>query len=455
MDNYTVINEKIPIIGKYEVVVVGGGTAGCVAAIASAREGAKTLLVEKYGFLGGTSTASQVMPMMHVGIEGNPSCSIDKNIRTLLLNLGYGAKDSNGNDGWFNPEMLKFVLEEMLLERKVDILYDTEFIRSLVSNNEIEGIVVYNRSGLSVVSGKIIVDCTGDAIVAYSSGVPCFIGDEVNGKNQKMSLRFMIGNINLEKFRNFLIDIGQKNGLNYPFIETATVWGRNFPLEKVFGKGVEDGILEYEDGEYFQAFSIPGMDGVMSFNCPEIPDVYYSTNSEQISYSYEEGRKMIKRLFNFMKKYFPGFENSFILSVAPMIGIRESRRIKGKYILSTVDYNNKAKFDDAIAKTAYPIDIHGESNEQRQEMIQLKNGEYFEIPFRTLVPLNIENLLVAGRCISSTFTIQSSVRIQPTCRSTGEAAGIAAAYCVKENLSIKEIDGLIIRKKMKEYGSDV
>lgn len=136
-----------------------------------------------------------------------------------------------------------------------------------------------------------------------------------------------------------------------------------------------------------------------------------------------------------------------------MIGIRESGRIKGEYVLTIEDYNKRTKFNDGIAKTAYPVNIHGE--EESEEVIPLKYGEYFEIPFRTLIPQNIDGLLVAGRAISSTFTIQSSIRIQPTCRATGEAAGIAAAYFIKNNINLRSLNGEIIRKIMRDYDGDI
>ncbi|WKV09566.1 FAD-dependent oxidoreductase [Thermoanaerobacterium sp. CMT5567-10] len=454
MDYYIYKNNKIPILDeKYDVIIVGGGTAGSIAAIASAREGAKTLIIEKYGFLGGSSTAAQVTPMMHIKINGNPASSIDKEIRRRLINYGYGAKDSSGNDGWFNPEMMKFVLEEMLLEYNGSILYDTFFLDSIVEDYTIKGVLVHNKSGISAIFGKVIIDCTGDADVAFSAGVPCFIGDERTGKNQAISLRFMVGNIDLIKLQSFLKDLGQNWGLDYPLIETAMVWNSNFPLESVFKKGLDGKVINYEDGVYFQAFSIPGMPGVMSFNCPEIPSIKDALNAKEISYSYQKGREMIQRLYKFLKKYIPGFEESYILSVAPMIGIRESRRIKGKYILNIDDYNKRSKFDDAIAKTAYPVDVHGMKTELK--ILPIQNNEYFEIPFRCLVPLNIKGLLVAGRCISSTFIAQSSIRIQPTCRATGEAAGIAAAYSIQKGIKVSKIEGREIRKIMRDYGYDI
>jgi hypothetical protein len=226
-------------------------------------------------------------------------------------------------------------------------------------------------------------------------------------------------------------------------------------LSKIFRKALEDKAIEYLDGKYFQAFSVPGMPGVMSFNCPEIPDIYDALNPASISKAMITGRTMIKRLHGFLKTYLPGFEESFLVSVAELPGIRESRRIKGKYILSEKDYRNRAKFNDAIARTAYPIDIHGLIDENKLGIQPMARGEYFEIPYRCMVTDSLDNLIVAGRCISSTFIAQSSIRIQPTCRTMGEAAGIAAAYCNKNRFRPNELAGSIVSNRMQQYLSQI
>ena len=191
------------------------------------------------------------------------------------------------------------------------------------------------------------------------------------------------------------------------------------------------------------------MPGVMSFNCPEVPDIYDSVDPAGRTGIAITGNQMIVRLFGYLKTEIPGFEDSFIMSVASMLGIRESRRIKGKYVLSETDYGNRAKFEDAIARTAYPIDVHGLQDKVKPEIKPFERGEYFEVPFRCLVPEKVANLLVAGRCISSTFLAQSSVRIQAICRATGEAAGIAAAYCTITGLDTNKLDGRLVRERMK------
>lgn len=434
---------------QYDVIVAGGGTAGCIAAIAAVMEGARTLLIEKNIFLGGTATGGQVTPMMSPGIPEEAELSyINKLVKKRLLEQQYGAADPCGNDGWFNPEMLKFTAEDIYMEQGGRLLYDTQIIDTIVENRTIKGLVIYNKGGLQAVKGKVIIDCSGDAVVAHSAGVPCLTGDDIMHQNQASSLRFMVGNVDIPGVLEHMKRIGEPMVLEYPFMEIASVWDSPKPLTGIFQKAVEDGVLTYDDGKYFQAFSVPGMPGVVSFNCPEIPGIYNTLDPDAITGIAVTGKKMISRLYTFLKKYIGGFENSYILSVASVPGIRESRRIKGKYVLTEEDYNNRAKFDDAIARTAYPVDIHGLIDEKKLDVRPFQKGEYFEIPLRCLVTGEIDNLLVGGRCISSSFVAQSSVRIQATCRATGEAAGIAAAYCSKEGITVGELDGKIVREKM-------
>lgn len=439
---------------RFDVIVVGGGTAGATAAIASAMSGASVLVVERSCCLGGSSSGGQVTPMMHTGIPGNADSSfINTMIKERLIKENFGVADAYENNGWTNPEMLKFILEELLLEYGGHILYETDFIDIVKENSIIKGIVVHNKAGIQVMQGDMIIDCSGDADVAYSSGVQCFTGNEKDCRNQLTSLRFMLGNVDILKLHSYMRSIGEPMALDFPMIEIASIWESENPLCNIFKKAVDDGVLHYDDGRYFQAFSVAGMPGVMSFNCPEIQDMYDSIDPWSRTGIIIEGKRAIRRLWQFLKSYLPGFEDSCIISVASIPGVRESRRIKGRYVLSAEDYNLRARFDDAIARSAYPVDIHGLEEEMKTDIRPLERGEFFEIPFGCLVPLETDNLLVAGRCISSTFTAQSSIRIQAICRATGEAAGIAAAYCAKNKLKVKEFDGRMAREIMKQHGA--
>lgn len=449
MDNYKYVNNAVTTGSKFDVVVIGGGTAGSTAAIASAMSGANTLLIERNTFLGGTCTGGQVTPMMSNRTEGAiDTSSVNMLLKKQLYTDSYSAHDGYGNDGWFNPEMMKFALEQVYVENGGKLLYDTEFIDSVVENDMVTGVVVHNRSGLQLIEGKVFVDCTGDAELSYVSGVPCDIGNAATHSNQSVSLRFMVSNVDIERLHEFLKRLGENCILKLPLLEIASEWYWKTPLSDIFRKAVADGALAYEDTVYFQGFSVPGMPGTISFNCPEIPDLHNALSAQEMTAALIKGREMIPRLFRFLKTYLEGFENSFIMSVSDMVGVRESRRIQGEYVLNENDFQCRSKFSDGISKTSYSIDIHGEMDEKTFNLEPMKAGEYTEIPFRCLVPKKISNLLVAGRCISSSFIAQSAVRIQPTCRETGEAAGIAAAYCAMNGIAVRNLEIRIVQQAM-------
>ncbi|MFW5735855.1 MAG: FAD-dependent oxidoreductase, partial [Halanaerobium sp.] len=219
----------------------------------------------------------------------------------------------------------------------------------------------------------------------------------------------------------------------------------------LFKEAEKEGILKKEDLNYFQIFSIPGQLEKMAFNCPEIPFEVDPLNTCERTQAYIEGRKMIKRLLAFTKKYFPGFEQAHLAKQAELLGVRESRRIKGEYTFNLEDYQKRRKFEDAVASSAYPLDIHG----RELKLDKLEAGEYYQLPFRSLIPQKINNLLVAGRHISATFSGQSAIRIQPVVMATGEAAAIAAAIAVKEDKNLKDIDAKEIKKIMLSWGADI
>lgn len=431
--------KKIPILAECEVLVVGGGTAGAVAGIASARLGAKTIIVEQFGYLGGSQSAALVTPMMPNHISGDPLVKgLNEEINERLKSIGAAFVDGNNNSGWFDPEQLKYVLEEMFLESGGRLLYHTLVVDAVVKKGKIISVITESKSGRAQIIAKQFIDCSGDADLSVRAGVPYESGRKEDGLSQAMSLRFHLGNVDLNKFCAFMDEIepGKKHSL--PFVHAASVWGKNYPLEPLFKKAVEEGVLEYSDGDYFQLFSLPSRPGEVSFNCPRIANNVKGTNVKDLTYAQIEGRKKIKRIIKFCKKYLPGFENAYLVYTAPMVGVRESRRIIGEYVLTLEDLQEAKKFPDTVAKGNYPVDIHlpkGAGVDYRP----LKPGDYYTIPYRSLVPKGIENLLVAGRCISATFEAQSAIRIQPICRALGEAAGISAALCVKNSLSPRKL----------------
>ena len=456
--------KELPILADVDVLIAGGGTAGAVAGIAAAREGARALVIERYGALGGSGSLAQVSPLMSLKIPDKPEpCSINGLIKRQMMKEGLAAVDQNGQDGWFNSAMLPFILDDLITSYGCDVLYDTTVIGAAMQDNELQGLVVQTRGGgKGLIRSRCVIDATGDALAAKLAGAKCFEGRESDGANQSVSLRFTLGGIDLAQLQSFLSDIGQSWGLGLPLLETASIWGESdtYPLERVFRQGMKNGLLHYEDGKFFQAFTIPGMGAAMTFNCPEIPDMKQALDPFKTSRAYVTGRKMTVRLHRFLKLMVPGFENSYFLSSGPMLGVRESRRVDAVFNLSVQDYLQCRKYDDGIAQTAYPIDIHGEEGVDYQEE-DIPKGDFFEIPFRCLIPAGTGRLLVAGRCIGASFAAQSAARIQPVCRATGEAAGIGAAWLArkykpsddgKRSATAELIKGSDIRARMIAHG---
>lgn len=460
----------------WDVIVVGGGTAGAIAGIAAARVGAKTLVVEALGSLGGSGTNAQVTPLMrNISSGKNLNRGITDELKQRLIARCDGAVDKNNNDNWFNPEGMKFVLERMLVEAGAEVLYHTHFVatETIERRGDLHGrplqqtehfknissVVVHNKDGLSRLKAHTFIDATGDADVSVSAGVPFDAGDS-EGVHQSMSLRFILGGVDLEKLCGFLADHGQAQE-SAKFMHFWMVWEKNSTLEPLFRQAVNDGVLLERDGDYFQGFSIPGMPGCISFNCPRIhADLNDGANAWTLSKAQVDGKLAIDRLLNFCRKYLSGCERSFIASYAPMVGVRETRRIRGEYVLTLEDILECKKFEDAICRNHYPVDIH---TPRGKKLVHERTGAfpYFqpdafhEIPYRSLIPLEISNLLVPGRCASATFEAQSAIRVQQNCHSMGEAAGLAAAWCAREGIGVREVSALELRHALIAQGANL
>ncbi|GHF31352.1 hypothetical protein HNQ07_000588 [Deinococcus metalli] len=419
---------------SWDVIVAGGGTAGAMAGIAAARTGARVLVVEAQGSLGGTGTNAWVTPLMrNVSGGENLNRGLTDDLKARLAARGDGATDPGGNDNWFNPEGMKVVLEHMLLESGGEVLYHTHVVQPVLDGDRIAALVVHNKGGLQALRAAAFIDATGDADVAALSGVPMRGGDE-DGVHQAMSLRFTLAGVDTARLCAFLREHGQWQD-SPQFLHFWMVWGKGSTLEPVFRQAISAGVLLERDGDYFQGFSVPGRPGEISFNCPRIrPDLHDGADPWQLSAAQVDGREAIDRLTAFCRAFLPGCQSAFIGVIAPMVGIRESRRIIGDYTLTLEDILDCARFDDSICRNHYPVDIHSVRGGERLLHDREGSAPYFakdayhEIPFRCLVPVGVQNLLVPGRAASSTFEAQSSIRVQQNCHSMGEAAGIAAAW---------------------------
>jgi hypothetical protein len=451
--------QKIPVVREVDVLVAGGGTAGAVAGIAAAREGMRTLVVEQFGFLGGSQTGALVTPMMPNQVGGTPlNGGIDFEINSRLIGMRESGVWKDGNRGWFNPEALKLVLEQMSLEAGAELLYYTFFEDVIVEGRNVRGIVLVNKAGRGAVLARNVIDGTGDADVACRAGVPYESGEEPSGSNQPFSVRFNLGNVDLRRFAEFLKSLGrhdvmtEADGTGVPLIHTAMVWGKGWTLEPLFRKAVTDGVLKETDGNYFQAFTMAGRPGELALNCPRISLDTDGTDPFHLTSAQVRGREIIRRYVAFCRSYLPGCEEAYLVMSAPMVGVRESRRIRGEYYLTVEDVLGARKFEDAILRNNYPLDIHRDNEQPADRPTKLPPGEYHEVPYRCLVPLALEHLLVAGRCLSASFEAQSSVRVQSNCRAMGEAAGLASAMAVRAGITPRRVDGRELRAQLMARG---
>lgn len=406
---------------KYDLTVIGGGPAGISCAYNAAKMGLKTLLVEKNNYLGGQITGALVIPMMKSASE---DINIDFFNRLIENARQYDAQITydDGNSGWFNPVMLKIIFEKMLQDTGVEILFETELINANCSDKKIKFINIKSRDLSLQIESKYYVDSTGDS--KFCEIAKCnFIDD--NGKYQPSSLRFIVSNVNLEKFSTQILKldtdrnvttacrIGSEIHLSTAYtFDSNKVWG----LSRIFHSAILAKDLEYSDTAYFQTFTIAGMPNSLAFNCPRLQN---TSETDIFSYSNSliRARATILRLHNFMKKYFDGFNNSFVSQIAYITGVRVSKRPKTKYIYKLDDIKSGKNFQNIALAADYPIDIH--SNKQNSSTLQAVK-KYF-LPIEALMSADFDNLFVAGRNLGAEFEAQAALRIQKSCLSMGEA----------------------------------
>lgn len=412
----------------YDVIVAGGGFTGVAAACSAAREGLSVLLIEKNGYLGGAACCCYVNPFMpyHVTLNGEKKMISDGLFRDILTRLekkGALMKNRHG----FNEELLKLIFDEMTEEYGVTVLFHSYIIASKVEDRLVKNVTVSNKSGISVFEARYFIDATGDADLSVLSGCNYRLGRETDNLCQPMTLCFRIAGVDFSKL-------------------TPEVWKN---ANELYVKYRTEGKIKNprEDILHFPHMA----EGVIHLNSTRIVkknpvDAFDITEAERMA------RKQEYELYSFLKGNVPGFENSVLLASAPEIGVRESRMIEGEYTLTEYDLKNCTKFDDAIAAGNYDIDIHNPEGSGTSHYY-FKENEYYTIPFRCLQPKGINNLLAAGRCISSTHEAQASYRIMPICCTLGEAAGTAIGVCAAQNVLCKQADVCLIREKLKSYGA--
>jgi hypothetical protein len=451
MLNYT---KKIDRELTADVLVIGGGSAGFAAAVAAARNGAKTLLIEQNSMLGGMATAGLVGPFMTC-YDNDGKQQIVKGIFDELCTRTEqcgGAIHPSKVEGMttyssfyirshrhvtpFLSEALEMVMEEMLLESGAKLLYNVQVCDVLHENEKITGVIALMKEGLTVIRAKRYIDCTGDADVAYLAGVPTWKGDEKTGEMQPTSLFFEVDGMDRNKF------VGELQAR----IDTLGTPGKNcwaWYIEQARKNG-DWNIDRNEVGNYESPIQ-----GRWKINTTRMAHVD-ATNTEDVTKALIEGRRQVREILAFMRKYLPGCSNVQLVEMATVLGVRETRHIHGRYELTAQDIMARKPFPDAICSFAYAIDIHNSVG--GGATFQTVN-HFYDIPFRCLVPLKCENLLVAGRSISGTSEAAASYRVIPCCMATGQAAGTAAALSLATDDAPGDVDAAALKKTLLAQGA--
>ncbi len=436
----------LPLLARSEIVVCGAGTAGVFAAVAAAESGREVLLIESASSPGGTATEALVTPMMSGRMPGG--------VVNSYLTKRVGTSRA------FDPLVLSTKLERMCLDAGVHIIYGVNVCGADADSGHVTGLAAADKRGLERVEGDMFIDCTGDGDVCAFAGADYRRGHPETGKNQPMSLRYMVGGVDMGRFSAFLDEMAERSGLHHTaygagggrLAYAAVTSDGGCALSPVFESALKAGDLNESDLAYWQTFGVPGRPDTLAMNHPEFPELSDATDPEELTRAAIMGREAISRQMRFYRKYFPGFENAYVSQIASMVGVRESRRIATDYILTGEDVVSLRKFPDRVAQSAYPVDIHGTSLEH--SAVEPDSARpWYEVPYRCLTVRGFDNLLVAGRCIGADFIAQSAFRIQYTCRALGEAAGVAAAMALERNIAAGAVNGREVAAELERRGA--
>lgn len=401
---------------QYDVIVVGGGFSGAAAAIAAARRGMEVLLIEKSNCFGGAAVNCLVNPFMYYWTNDpatkKPIYLCNGIFREILTELT-AMKAMPENSSVFHEEYLKLILQRMILKENVHVLFHTYLTGVRMDNGKVKSVLVSNKEGPGEYAARYFIDCTGDGDLAVLAGYPYHLGREKDHLCQPMTLCFRVAGVDLKAFEKSYDSI---NPLYQQFQREGKI------------KNPRENILVFENV----------VDGVLHFNSTRIVRKN-PVSGEEKTQAELEAREQVFELFHFLRENIDGFQHSQLLSTAMEIGVRESRMIEGEYLLTQEDLMACTKFEDGVVCGNYDIDIHNPEGSGTSHYY-FKDGEYYTIPYRCLVPKGSRNLLVAGRCISSTHEAQASYRIMPICCCLGEAAGIAAAFCGNSAADVMDID---------------
>ncbi len=428
-----------------DVCIAGGGVSGCAAAIASARNGAGTLLIEESGYLGGSLTLCGVGPMMtFFSGEKQIIKGIGQEIVDRLIQKSGSCGHMEDTTKFvsfltpFSSEMLKLVLDEMMEEAGVKVLFHTSVAGAEQKDGKIEEITICNCEGLAKVQAGIYIDATGDGDLAAMSGAPMTKGRESDHKMQPMTMNVKYCNVNIKRLKSHILDhideFPRLKGKEELIRSSAPIAVAGFAKEMKAAIDRKDLSFPREELLLFET-NVPGE---VIINTTRIIGLD-PTNAEDLSKAEALGRKQCRELDLFLRREIPGFEASLLEFTGPKIGARSSRQLKGAYTLTAEDILSCRKFPSKVCQSAYPIDIHNPGGAGTVSAFLSEPGTYYEIPFEVLYCREIDNLLVTGRCVSAAFEAQAAIRLTPSAFALGQAAGAAACLCRQQKVKVSEL----------------
>jgi hypothetical protein len=413
---------QTPVAAAVDVVVVGGGPTGVGAALAAASEGAKTLVVERHGMLGGMWTAGLLNPLFEP-------------LRGWWVERLVGRLHEAG--GWrdhpkfpvFDTEVLKYTLEQMLGEAGVDFWYHVQACDPLVIDRRVRGIIIEGKSGREAILANTVIDCTGDGDVAARAGVPFQFGRPVDGLAQPMTLMFEVEGVE---------SLGPKTQHILEILADA-IEANDLPIQLPYGK-------RPRGTPYLIPLPTEGVGAIQATHVYR----FDATDTRDVTRATVEARAQVHEIFFEALRNVPGLEKIRLSQTAPSLGIRESRHMEGQYTLNADDVTAGRQFEDAVCSCAFGCDIHEIYPDDK--LAHRIPAKPFEIPYRCLVPKSIRGLLFAGRCISGTHEAHASYRVTGTCMGLGQAAGLAAAMATAARATPHEVDGRDLRAALEKRG---